>query len=183
MTRWYSHVQDFFVWAVTFSYVLWLLHMCHDASSCVTSLIHMRTWLADIHAHPHSYAPWLIHTCHDSIVCAMTPLVCMRTWLVDIHVHPHSSAPRLFHMCHDWFVCAMAPKIYMRTWPDNFRGHLHTHLRHDSFIYAITHLHVWHHSYMCDTTRAQWLSTRADMTHWYPSTYALSGWLQNGEYE
>ena len=134
--------QDVFVWAVTFSYVLWLFHMCHDASSCVTSLIHMRTWLADIHAHPHSYAPWLIHTCHDSIVCAMTPLIHMRTWLVDIHIHPHSSAPWLLHIWHNTFT-RETPFVRMRTWLVDIHVHPHSsaprlfHMCHDWFVCAM----------------------------------------------
>ena len=60
--------DSFITCAVTHSYVLWLIHMCHDA--CV-------------HVCHDSNMPWLIQMCHDPFTYSMTPM-CYDLFTCDL---------------------------------------------------------------------------------------------------
>jgi len=53
----WRHVNGLSLCAMTHSYVLWRIHMCHVPLICAMT---------------HSYVPWLIHVCHVPLIRAMS---------------------------------------------------------------------------------------------------------------
>jgi len=105
-------------YAMTLSYVPWLIHMCHDSFIC---------------AMIHSYVPWLIHMCHDSFIRAMTHALiyvcfalftvrCAMThsyvpwlihWYVNASLNSPWGVPWLVYLCHDSFIDLCVPVVLL----------------------------------------------------------------------
>jgi len=107
----YTHTQQYIC---TYSYVPWLIHMCHDLFTCW--LIHM-CQNSFICAMTHSYVPWLFHMCHDSFICAMThSSTCQRR---DRGIYSILGGRSLY--CLHFGISQL-----MSTWPFNLKGILAT---------------------------------------------------------
>ena len=104
--------HDSFVFGMTHSYMIWLVHIWYDSFMCdmthayVTWLIHMwpDSFICDV---TQSYVIWLLHTWHDSFICDMSHSDV--TWLIDMW---HDSFIRdMTHSC----ACACVTKRERKT--------------------------------------------------------------------
>ena len=123
-------MQEVHACDMTHSYMAWIISlMWHDASACVTWLIHLFVHsMTDLSVWSDTLicVTWLIHVWHDSLICV--------TWLIHMCDMTHS------YVWHDLFICVT--------------GYIHvcnvTHSHSTCLIHIcdLTHLYVWRDSFI-----------------------------------